>query len=289
MTNFVDPIFNFRKAFETEARADDILSTLMVVEINPTEMCNRTCVFCPRADPKIYKNHKKFMSPQTANNIAIGLRDIDFGYRGQISISGFGEPLLNQDLDQIIGAFRTYLPGVYIELICNGDFLEPAVIRRLLSAGVNKILVNLYDGPEQIDEFESRFCGVPQQRYMFRHHYFGPEQSYGLTLNNRTGLASFRAPLEEAAKRACHVPFYKMMIDWNGSQLLCFNDWGRRAEVSGNVNDRSVRDLWLSPDMVRYRRSLLDEDRTLTPCSTCDVIGTLHGASAFYAFREYYL
>jgi len=260
----------------------------LVVEVNPTELCNRTCVFCPRADPKIYKNRKKFMSRQTVENLAVGLQEIDFGYRGLISVSGFGEPLLNRDLEQIIGVLRQYLPGVLIELICNGDFLEASVIRRFLSAGVNKILVNLYDGPEQVEEFEQRFWGVPQERYMLRHHYFGAELNYGLTLNNRTGLANFRGPLQEPAQRSCHVPFYKMMIDWNGNRLLCFNDWGRRADVSGNVNDQSVRDLWLSPDMERYRRCLLEADRSLTPCDTCDVVGTLHGEDAFRAFREYY-
>ena len=26
------------------------------VELNVNELCNRTCVFCPRVDPKIYPN-----------------------------------------------------------------------------------------------------------------------------------------------------------------------------------------------------------------------------------------
>jgi radical SAM protein with 4Fe4S-binding SPASM domain len=189
---------------------------------------------------------------------------------------------------QIVGIFRRHLPGVHIELICNGDFLETPDIRRFLSCGVNKILVNLYDGPEQVDEFERRFHGIPSERYILRHHYLGPDQDYGLTLNNRTGLANFRGPLAEPEKRACHVPFYKMMIDWNGDRLLCFNDWGRRAQVAGNVNKLSIRELWLSPDMERYRRSLLRADRSLTPCNSCDVRGTLHGADAFEAFGRYY-
>lgn len=288
MATFVDPIFHHRNAFDFEAAADDILSTLAVVEINPTEMCNRTCAFCPRSDHRVYKNSKKFMAPETARNIAVGLSDVDFGYRGQISISGFGEPLLNRDLLSIVEIFRGHLPGAYIELICNGDFLETADIRRFLSGGVTKILVNLYDGPDQVPEFERRFKGVPAERYILRHHYLGPGQDYGLTLNNRTGLASFRGPLAEPVRRACHIPFYKMMLDWNGDHLLCFNDWGRRGRVSGNVNQISIRDLWLSSDMERYRRHLLREDRSLSPCNSCDVVGILHGGHAYEAFREYY-
>ncbi len=288
MNTFVDPIFHHRNSFDFEATANDIISTLAVVEINPTELCNRTCVFCPRSDPRVYKNAKRFMTIKTAENIAIGLQDVDFGYRGQISISGFGEPLLNPELVNIVGIFRRHLPGVHIELICNGDFLESIEIRRFLSSGVNKILVNLYDGPEQVQEFERRFKGVPAERYILRHHYLGPDQDYGLTLNNRTGLASFRGPLAEPIQRACHVPFYKMMLDWNGNHLLCFNDWGRRARISGNVNHSSIRDLWLSEDMEIYRRHLLREDRSLSPCSSCDILGTLHGGHAYNAFKEHY-
>lgn len=29
---------------------------LSLVEINPTELCNRTCSFCPRNDPEVYPN-----------------------------------------------------------------------------------------------------------------------------------------------------------------------------------------------------------------------------------------
>ncbi|PIT01095.1 hypothetical protein TSA1_10260 [Bradyrhizobium nitroreducens] len=228
------------------------------------------------------------MSLATAERIAEGLAEINFGYRGQISVSGFGEPLLNDDIVEIIAKLRRHLPGVYIELICNGDFLSVELIRSLLNRGVNTILVNLYDGAHQIADFEERFRGIPPARYILRHHYLGAEDSYGLTLNNRTGLVGIRGPLAKPAERACYVPFYKMMIDWNGNHLLCFNDWGRRASVAGNVNEQSIRELWLSPSMEAYRRELLEERRSLTPCNTCDVIGTLHGKASYDAFKEYY-
>ena len=29
------------------------LNSILTIEINTTELCNRTCVFCPRHDPKV--------------------------------------------------------------------------------------------------------------------------------------------------------------------------------------------------------------------------------------------
>ena len=35
---------------------------LKSVEFNPTELCNRTCHFCPRVDPEVYPNRKLHLS-----------------------------------------------------------------------------------------------------------------------------------------------------------------------------------------------------------------------------------
>ena len=39
------------------------------IDINPTELCNRTCEFCPRFDPKIYPNQNLHMDIDIANKI----------------------------------------------------------------------------------------------------------------------------------------------------------------------------------------------------------------------------
>ena len=36
------------------------------VELNVNELCNRTCVFCPRVDPKIYPNLNLHMDLELA-------------------------------------------------------------------------------------------------------------------------------------------------------------------------------------------------------------------------------
>ena len=66
------------------------LPGLATVEINITELCNRTCSFCPRHDPEVYPNQKLFMDLSTVVNLTHALRDAN--WHGDIHITGFGEP-----------------------------------------------------------------------------------------------------------------------------------------------------------------------------------------------------
>ena len=288
-----DPIHCYRRIQEVDGTISDILKTLVEVEINPVELCNRKCIFCPRGNSQVYGNRRLFMSEKTAHSIGAGLSEIGFGKddsRYHISISGFGEPLLHPKIVLIIEILKEYLEGskAIIELNCNGDFLDEAKTVELISAGLGKILVNLYDGVHQIAKFERMFDNLGVTEYILRHHYLGAEDDYGLTLNNRSGMVSVVGQLKSALASPCYYPFYRMMIDWNGALLLCGNDWGRRAGITGNVNDKSIRSLWLSHCMKNYRLKLMKRNRGLMPCRECDVNGTLHGQSSFRKFREFY-
>jgi 2-iminoacetate synthase ThiH len=72
------------------------LDSILTVEINTTELCNRTCVFCPRHDPKVFPNRNLHLTVKGATTIAEELADNSF--RGKISFSGFGENLLKSRL-----------------------------------------------------------------------------------------------------------------------------------------------------------------------------------------------
>ena len=75
------------------------LDSILTVEINTTELCNRTCVFCPRHDPAIFPNRNLHLTVKGAQTIAEELGEN--GFNGKISFSGFGENLLNPNLSLI--------------------------------------------------------------------------------------------------------------------------------------------------------------------------------------------
>ena len=96
----------YRRERYTEADIHNpLLLGLATVEINPTELCNRTCSFCPRSDPEVYPNRKLHMTIELADMLSEQLHEAHF--TGDIHITGWGEPLLNPDILEIISKFST--------------------------------------------------------------------------------------------------------------------------------------------------------------------------------------
>lgn len=296
MVKYLDPFLDHRKAQERAHLArigedSDPMNSLVTVEMNITELCNRVCEFCPRHDPAIYPNRKLMMDPAVAEKVGGDLAA--FSYQGRISFSGFGEPVLNKAFAEHVRVFRRHLPEAIIETNTNGDQLTAEKLHELFGAGLSAIYVNLYDGPEQIDGFHALFeqAGIEEPRYRLRPHWVGSSEDFGLTLNNRSGVLKNEkigvVPLREPLAMRCHYPFYKMLVDWNGDVLFCANDWGREIVV-GNVLERSVSDIWLSGRMKEVRRQLSGGHRNFSPCNKCSIHGTLHGQSSFDLLVAHY-
>lgn len=275
---YYDPHLDHRKKQEQSHIFDaDPMSSLVTVEMNITELCNRKCVFCPRVDPKVYPNRNLHMHEGTVASVASELNRL--GLMSRISFSGFGEPLLHPRFAELIATARLYTNNT-IECNTNGDKLTPAKIKELFEAGMTWLYVNMYDGPEQIPLFQSMFREAGEKRYKLRPHWI---ESHGLTLNNRSGTLAGH----NAAKGRCHYPFYKMLVDWNGDVLFCSNDWGRKIKV-GNVLERGLREIWLSPRMKEIRLELSNGDRSRDPCNACSVAGTLSGKPSHDLLMEHY-
>jgi len=275
-----DTIISYRKQFDKPV--EDQLRALNSIEINPVELCTRNCVFCPRAHG--YKNQSLHISNSTAHSIGNKLAAVE--YKGGIGVSGFGEPLLHTSISDIVRVIRSYLPDLSrFDIITNGDMLTADKAVQLIDAGITNILVNLYDGPQQIKQFEDLFAKAQTDKYMLRHHYYGPGEDYGLNINNRAGAVKDRE-VQTPLKKSCYLPFYKFIIDWNGDILLCPQDWNRKSDLNLNINTHTVSEIWFSEKIAKYRRLLIDKDRSTSPCKTCDCSGTLCGEESYKKFVE---
>ena len=119
---------------------------MITVEINPTELCNRTCSFCPRGD--WYPNKSEHLTINDAHLIKNRLDE--FGFQGSIIISGKGEPLLNPDILEIVNVFK----NEWIELISNGDKIleSPSMLDELFNNGLSRIILDEYDNEENYNK-----------------------------------------------------------------------------------------------------------------------------------------
>lgn len=257
---------------------------LGTVEINPTELCNRTCSFCPRSDPTVYPNQNLQMSLDTVSNLCASLKAANF--TGDIHITGFGEPVLNPKILDIIKITSSYF---HTEIITNGDRLISGhyTHQQFKEAGLGLLIVDCYDGPDHVTQMKKLLedCEIP---YRIRnHHDTGtPELIKEYNYNNRGGLVQ----KEETVFRPCWMPFYKVFIDWNGDVRLCCNDWARKQQPFGNVNNEDFEDVWNNAEFIEVRKKLDKGERSKLPaCKNCNTNGTKYGFESVALWQKQFM
>ena len=293
---FIDPNIARKNNFQDAhlARAGTLTDGSPVfseVEFNITGLCNRLCVFCPRVDPQVFPNVNEHMSLDLYRKILTDLKDIN--YTGRVGISGFSEPLLHPRLMDFLRASKEILPECWLEIVSNGDRVTAKAMQNFVNAGLNTLHISMYDGPEQIDHFETMIqeAGLPSGVVILRKRYLPPEDGYGINLTNRAGMVSVKeagvATLLAPMKHPCYYTHYRMMIDYTGEVLLCPHDWGKKL-IAGNLNQEHICDIWTGPILTSIRKRLGNAERGFPPCNKCDVLGTRQGGDHFKAWQQFY-
>lgn len=251
--------------------ATDKLSSLRSIQINPVDICNRFCDFCPRSNPDIYTNKNWVISESTTQKLADDLKDIKFN--GRVGFVGFGEPLLHKKLARQIEIIAQ-TDAKWIDINTNGDFLTAKKIKNFADAGCTHIMVSMYDKDITKELLEMR--GDTNIEIMPRHCY--PER-FELTLVDRTN--NILGKKLENITKPCYLPFYKMFIDWNGDALVCSEDWARKG-ILGNIHKTSIKEIWLGDEIIDYRNKLASGLRSgKSPCKNCNINGCVYGEESF--------
>ena len=198
------------------------------VELSLIDVCNRKCVFCPKANEDIAPDTYQSMSRMMIDKIHDQLSEINFS--GTISLCGYGEPLLHKDINYIVEKLSKISK---VEIITNGDVLTSKKLQALYLSKVSKVLVSMYDGPEQIEKFEkiAREANVPKETFILRDRWYDKYNDFGVKLTNRAGTISEGNQDEINKYKKCFYPTYQFLIDWNGNIYLCPQDWQRRVPM----------------------------------------------------------
>ena len=259
----------------------DILKGLTTVELCITEMCTRKCGFCPRSDESVYKNNPYHMSIETVLNFADKCVLDNFG--GDVHISGFGEPFLNKNIFEIVRTLKKSLPENRVCITNNGDCLSKEKIKDIFECGLDYMIISCYDGEESKNKFLNMFqeLDISDEKFEIRELWFKPKETEldfakRNNFNNRSGTYT---KLNELGARTgkCYLPFYKLVIDWNGEVLLCCNDWYRRHRGFGNINKDTLFDIWNGDEFKKVREQLSNGNRVGPSCKNCSIDGTLIG------------
>ena len=254
------------------------------IELSLIDVCNRSCSFCPKSDPKIAPDTHQKMSLSLIDKLCNELREI--GYKGSVVLCGYGEPMLHKEINIIC---KKLSQVSFVEVVTNGDPLSPKKIKELYANNVNKVLVSMYDGAHQIKKFNEMIekAGVPKDFVILRDRWHDSTKDYGLKLTNRTGTINIGNQEKVGAFTKCFYPSYQFLIDWNGDIFLCPQDWQRRVTM-GNMMQQHIFDIWDGKIMNKFRKDLIYGNRKNSPCNLCNAEGTILGKKHANAWASYY-
>lgn len=254
---------------------------LGVVELNPTELCNLQCEFCPRAHG--YPNQNLHLRPGLVEIVKDYLIEMD--YRGIVCLSGKGEPTLAKHFREICeiildNPWKTKINtngknfDEYIDLIERFDIVH----------------YDYYDEDwEGFLETVEKYKKYPNIKFWYKPPI--DWNQYTQSYTNRAGSIEGDFKFDTRNKpyqKYCGRPTRKLFIDWNGDYRLCCEDWRKANKYSkesdydmymlendpeicfGNVLEQSIEEyLNTNKQLAKYRDNLLRGDRSLSPCNTC--------------------
>ena len=292
MKKFLDSNIKFKNQTVTERLQlyfykDKKLPLPTEIEISESGTCNRKCSFCPRSAPS-FEDIKEFISKDLVNKISTELSELD--YKGVVRFSGFVEPMLDKKIFDHINTFKRFCPKSRIEMVTNGDPLNIDRLKKLFDNGLDKILISVYDGKEDVIKFQNMIdkLNLKKDQYIIRDRSLSEEYDFGITLSNRAGMmenAEYKiAKTISPLKNPCYIPSYTLFFDYLGDVLMCPHDWGKKI-ILGNLKKEKLIDIWFKDKSIKIRNILVNSNRNFSPCNVCDVDGTLMGKTNAEYFR----
>ncbi len=260
------------------------------VEIENHNFCNRICWFCPNSFID-RRSQLRLMNDDVFEKIIDDLAEID--YDGNLTWSRYHEALADHSIFDRIAVARRALPRATLVVISNGDYMNRSTLPQLESAGVDRLILDLYlpDGKERDEQAQEK--GLRQ---------FSRRTGLALEPSNKVGFAimgtrlkatleipcyteemiSTRGGLVKVPKLAsyrrravCLAPVRHMVIDYNGRGMLCCQTRSdapeHRDAIIGDLNQRGYGLFHLYRDLGAARRALLAPGEKTGVCLSCDV------------------
>lgn len=246
----------------------DYLKYMQRIEINPTELCNLKCSFCPRSSG--YPNRDLHMSVETCNKIREHLDDCN--YDKMVSITGRGEPTLTNNFNKILDVLLTDDAKYRCYMYTNGKNLHlyEDYIHKFWKIYLDVYVDDVSYYKHQVEKY-NQYNNV---QVLFKPdkgvNYIECNNSINTKFSNRGGfLKTKNKPI--TVDHPCAFLFQKMFINWNGDYNLCCDDWEEQIVMS-NIMDQSIHEYVNHNEKLNmYREQHFNNNRNiLSVCKSCD-------------------
>ncbi len=263
-----------------------------VVEFDLHGTCSRRCAFCPRVDESKWPNLEEKFELDLYTKIIKELKE-RWKYSGRIAWSGYSEPTVHKQIYELIKITKFFLPDCSLDIVSNGDYLDAEVIKKLYATGLDHLRVSIYTNDKTTQKFKKirDDLKIDHNVFFIRERNKGKKNEFGLVLNNRGGAVNLKkiGIKREAIfplKRECNYPLFKIFVNYNGDYQICSNDWNKK-KIIGNAKKMKIDEVWYSEEFNSIRKNLMNKNRNIDPCKTCDVKGDLNGQEYSDEWKKY--
>lgn len=281
----------------------------LVLWIEPTNICNFKCGFCPESfsDYQEQAGYYQHMPLELFRKIA---RDVtELGRPNVIRFFHEGEPLLNRHLPVMIRESQRILTD-RTEIFTNGSLLQKNA-DAIASSGLSFMRVSVYgldregfasatgtkyspnqiiDGMRQLRQLRTPDNhgpvvlaklmmpdATPDQKRLFESQYWDVADAVDFMGPAHNWAGSLVQLGAIPVRKVCPMPFYTLAIKANGMVTVCCADWKNELSV-GDVTKQSLKEIWES-SLLKELQQLHWEGkrRNITACRNC---------TAFYDYPD---
>lgn len=265
------------------------------ITIELTNWCNLDCIFCP---------HAKMRRPQGFIDLVLFRKIIDDvkGYVEAVDLDLMGESALHPNIYEIISYCKN--SGLKVLLNSNMSMIDNNRAKSLIDSGLDMLVMSI-DGADK-NTYEAIRRGASFDKTKENIEGFlrlAPKKTYSVVqmvcvANNahqvRQFFASWRhkgadfirtqpyqnvdkgnlaiSPLpltRKGMKKTCIQPWKKFAICWDGTAVLCCNDYDK-FQVIGDARKDNVLRIWNSQEMRHSRQKLIARNfEGLSFCRGC--------------------
>ena len=295
-----------RNKRRTPLREGVPLDTPFLVHIDPTNLCNMRCSFCPTGHKSARDmRNNGMMDWNLYVKIIDGFKDMPHRIK-QLTFCKDGEPMLHPRLlDMMEMAVEADIADK-VWLKTNGTLLTPEINKRLVNIGLDLIGISIKavsaEGYEKttgvkvdyeklkrmVDNLHSRSVLTPiyvntvnagyteEEKEKFYNDfeyisdYVAIEDMHGWSCGFSDKITENDTVV--SSKIACPWPLLTMSINFDGKVSACQEDWSMQAIV-GDLNEETVSEAWRNKDRYYFIfKHLMGQRSTLPPCANCSFI-----------------
>ncbi len=279
------------------------LSMPLSMYVDPSSICNFSCIYCPQSFANKEKMSLSTMSYDDFERVVSQVKSM--GKLKTLNLFSFGEPLLNPHTPEFLKIARENDIAEKYVITTNASLLNEEKAKKLVDNGLSFIRISIYSANQEkhqertksrvnLEEIKHNISFLKQYRdsrnsslsIAVKMLDTSDREENKVFLENFSQYADdcFIEPLhnwhdeqekystlndEQKTRKVCPYPFYTLVTHANLDISVCCPDWDKKL-VIGNLKEENLQDIWRSKKLYKLQDALLSKDYSIYKvCEKC--------------------